>query len=104
MTEPRARGDVRMPDLRARSDWFRPSLRRPLRSRVAWGGYRSADGQRVYFISSEPCASQGWRVAPRRYTIRVLDWGSGDVETVGTFQHYGSRMGAYAGVRRLAAA
>lgn len=82
--------------------WFDPSSMRFFRSRLAQGGYRTADGSRVFFVSSEQFEdSRGYR-APRLYTVRVMDWATGDVDTVGEFQAYGTRSTADRAARKLA--
>lgn len=82
--------------------WFDASSMRFFRSRLAQGGYRTADRSKVYFVSSEQFeASDGYR-APRRYSVRVMDWETGDVDTVGEFQAYASHNAATAAARRLA--
>ena len=82
--------------------WFDPGSLRFFRSRLAQGGYRTADRARVYFVSSEQFEdSTGWR-APRLYSVRVMDWDTGDIDTVGEFQQYASRSGADRAARREA--
>jgi hypothetical protein len=43
-----------------------------------------------YFITSEQFSD----TSPRLYTLREIDWESGDVKTVGGFQNFTSKQGA----------
>jgi hypothetical protein len=86
----------------ARGHWFDPSSMRFFRSRVGSTAYRTADGSRAYFVSSEQFEDgRGYR-ADRRYTVRVIDLATGDIDTVGDFQAYASRSGADRAAQRLA--
>ncbi len=86
---------------RVGSHWFDADTMRFFRSRVSSYGWRSADGTRVYFVSSERregCA--------RRYSVRVADMTSEDrgcVDTLGTFQQFASRSGAERAAERACA-
>lgn len=91
------------------SHWFSPSTMRFFRSRVAQYGYSMVDPYeqpkeaRVFFVSSEQFQGSDGRRATRAYTVRVMNWATGDVDTVGEFQAYGSRGSADRAARKLAA-
>ena len=89
---------------RHRGHWFDPGSMRFFRSRVAQTAYGTDDGSRAYFVSSEQFEDSTRYRAPRRYTVRVIDLHTGDIDTVGEFQEYASRSGADAAARRLASA
>lgn len=82
---------------RVGSHWFDTDTLRFFRGRVASYGYETADGTRVYFVSSEQfCPSRG-APARRRYSVRVADMTGADrgcVDTLGVFQAFASRNGA----------
>lgn len=104
---------VQMSAIKVRADrmgshWFSPDTMRFFRSRVAQYGYSTVDPYenpseaRVFFVSSEQFqASNGYR-KPRAYTVRAMNWATGDVNTVGEFQAYGSRGSADRAARKLA--
>lgn len=81
-----------------RGHWFDRDTLRFFRSRVAEYGYGSADGARVYFVSSERFDDR----SPRLYSVRVCVLATGSIDTVGAFQRFRSRSGADAAARRLA--
>lgn len=82
--------------------WFDAGSMRFFRSRLAQGGYRTADRSHVYFVSSEQFEDHTGYRAPRLYTVRVMDWQTGDVDTVGEFQAYPNRSTADRAARKLA--
>ncbi len=59
--------------------WFSPGAMRFFNSRLPQGGYKI--GNKAYFITSEQFDYK----TPRYYTVRVIDWITGDVDTVGEF-------------------
>ena len=75
--------------------WFEPDTLRFFRSRVAERGY-TIDDVFVYFVSSEQFVTYHprYRVDRRRYSVRVANMLTGDIDTVGEFQAYASRSGA----------
>lgn len=77
----------------AGSHWFKPATLRFFKSRVGREAYLGVDG-RWYFVSSE----QGPRM-PRRYTVRAVDDGWANIESVGGFQAYETRSQALTGLR-----
>lgn len=104
---------VQMSAIKAQADrmgshWFSQSTMRFFRSRVAQYGYGTVDPYeqpneaRVFFVSSEQFQGSDGRRAPRAYTVRVMDWATGNVGTVGEFQAYGSRGSADRAARKLA--
>lgn len=92
---------------RHRGHFFDASTLRFFGSRIAQYGYRSRDGARAYFTTSERFECPGtldhpYHAEPRRYTVRVMDWDSGTIDTVGTFQQYASASAARRAAERLA--
>ena len=73
--------------------WFEPDTIRFFGSRIAEYGYLSADAARTYFVSSERDSHGAWD-GQRRYSVRVQDRATGEIDTVGEFGQYGSRSGA----------
>lgn len=63
--------------------WFDPGSMRFFNSRLPQGGYKV--GNKVYFISSEHFRGLYEPDGERLYTIRVMDYNTGDVDTVGEF-------------------
>jgi len=57
-----------------------------------------------YFVTSERFVTYypEYRAEPRRFTVRRIET-DGSIETVSDFQAYGSRSGAHAAAKRLAA-
>ena len=87
--------------LRARNadtgqQWFSQGAMRFFRTRLC--GRPMTSGDRVFFVTSE---RQGWD-HPRLYSVRVMDWETGCVDTVGEFQGYRTRGGALGACRRAA--
>ena len=75
--------------------FFDPGYNRLFNTRYPQYGYRH-DGK-AYFITSERFG----HFAPRLYSICVLDWETGKVDTVGEFQEYGTKGRAETALRRL---
>lgn len=63
--------------------WFDPGSMRFFRSRLPQTGYRVDN--KAYFISSEQFIGSNGIPAPRLYTIRVLDYETGEIDTLGEF-------------------
>ena len=63
--------------------WFDASSMRFFRSRLPQGGYKLGD--KVYFISSEQFTGLYEPDGKRLYTIRVMDYKTGDINTYGEF-------------------
>jgi len=85
----RAKGD--------RADWFAPSATRFFNSAYPRYGYR--EGDTVYFVTSERFDMS----TPRRYSIRVMDWKTGWIDTLCDFQRFDTRREAYAEMRKAMA-
>lgn len=61
--------------------WFSKSAMQFFQSVLHTGGYRVGDS--IYFVTSEKCLDE-----PRRWTVRVMDWTTGDITNIGEFQQY----------------
>ena len=88
--------DLERRNTEAGNFWFEPDTMRFFRTRLC--GDPLVSGSRVFFVTSE---RNGWD-NPRLYSVRVMDWGTGDVDTVGQFQGYRTRSGALGACRRAA--
>lgn len=82
--------------------WFSPSTMAFFDSKLPDYGYLSRNGN-VYFYTSEQFHDRGYH-EPRRYTVRMLDIETHNIETVGAFQRYGTSRAANTEARRLAIA
>jgi len=67
----------------ARGHFFDAGANRFFRSRYPQTGWRK--GGKAYFVTSEQFVDSEGRAARRAYTVRVLDYGTGDVDTAGDF-------------------
>lgn len=56
----------------------------------------------VWFVTSEQFRGSGGYVAKRKYTVRMMDWATGDVSDCGGFQRYASSGAATREAKRLA--
>jgi hypothetical protein len=83
---------------RGHGHWFDADAIRFFHSRVAATAYKTDDGSRAYFVSSERYDFD----TARKFTVRVYNFETHDIRTVGEFQAYASRSGADAAARRLA--
>lgn len=95
--------DIERANERAGFHFFEPATLRFFASRVAQTGYLTADHARAYFVTSEQFRPFDGTPAARRYTVRVCDLTTGDVDTVGEFQQYACRSTADRAARTLAA-
>lgn len=68
-------------------------------SRYAQGGYKVGD--KVYFVTSERDSFGHVWGGKREYTIRVMDWDTGNVDRVSDLGQYGSSSGANKAMIRL---
>ncbi len=68
---------------KARGHFFDPGSMRFFNSRYPQTGYRKGD--KAYFITSEQFIGSNGYAAPRMYTIRVIDFTTGDVKSEGQF-------------------
>lgn len=94
--------DIERASERGSRHWFSPNTMRFFRSRVGGFGYLTDDGSKAYFVSSEQFESSMGDRADRRYTVRVCEMKTGEIDTVGEFQQYASRSGADKAAQRLA--
>lgn len=78
--------------------WFSPSTLRFFRSRYSQTATKV--GNKAYFVSSEQF-TDGERKDPRRYTVRVCDLSTGDIETVGRFQQYRTQAEANRAIKKI---
>jgi hypothetical protein len=76
--------------------WFSRGATAFFRSRVSPTMYPDDARKVSYFVSSEQFDYQ----SPRLYTVRVIDWATGDVDTVGEFQQYGTLAQARGAIAR----
>ena len=76
---------VTISEIKRRHDghWFSPDTMRFFASRAPQGGYKV--GNKAYFISSEQFQLFNGERRQRAYTIRVMDWITGDIDTLGEF-------------------
>jgi hypothetical protein len=77
--------------------WFEPATMRFFNSKVESRVYEGPGG--VYFVTSERRELD----MPKRYTVRVFDPSTGDIDTVGDFQEFSALYNARATARALAA-
>ena len=63
--------------------WFDPASMRFFNCRLPQGGWKVADN--VYFISSEKFTGLYEPDGARLYTVRVMDYQTGDIHTIGEF-------------------
>ena len=75
--------DMELRNKQAGQHWFDADAKRFFASRISEPVYPTPDGAKVYFVSSERYERE-----PRMYTVRVMDWDTGSVDTVGEFQEY----------------
>lgn len=75
-------------------------------SRIARGGYQTADGAKIFFVTSEQFHDYVRNYhEPRRYSVRVLDVMTGDIRTWPShdfFQAYETNAQATAAAKRAA--
>jgi hypothetical protein len=72
-------------EMHASGHFFDASAKRFFSSRMPQGGYL-VDNNKVYFITSEQFKGMGMCAdGERAYTIRVMDWKTGQVDTIGEF-------------------
>ena len=76
-------------------DWFAKDATRFFRSRYPKHGYKA--GLRAFFVTSEQFDSR----SPRCYNIRVMDWQTGRIDTLGDFQQYKTRAKAHRTMFRI---
>jgi len=84
----------------ARGHFFDAGANRFFRSRYPQTGYRK--GSKAYFVTSEQFIGSDGHAAPRAYTVRVLDYGTGDVDTAGDFNKL-TRSQAHTQVKHILA-
>jgi hypothetical protein len=77
--------------------WFSGGNTSFFGSRYPLGGYRV--NNKIYFVTSER-DGYVWN-SKRRYTIRMMNWNSGDTETVGDYGEFSSWSGANGAMNRL---
>lgn len=78
--------------------WFKPETKRFFGSRVSSTFYPCFDKRVSYFVTSE---YTGFNKQGRAYSVRQINWDTGEVDTVGTFLSYKSRAGAHAKAKSL---
>jgi hypothetical protein len=87
---------ISMDDVRRRhhGHWFDPDTMRFFRSRVGEDAFLTNDGTRAYFVSSEQFKPSDGPAFRRRFTVRVIDMETGDIDTASDWQEFGSRGAA----------
>ncbi len=70
--------------------FFDESSKRFFRSRISQDAYLTADKSKGYFTTSEQFISSRGERAARLFTLRVCDMSTGDINTVGEFQAFGT--------------
>ena len=78
--------------------WFKPETKRFFGSRIGSAFYPCFDKRLTYFVTSE---YTGFDKTGRAYSIRSINWDTGEVDTVGTFLAYKSRSYAHAKAKGL---
>ena len=78
--------------------WFKPETKRFFGSRVSSTFYPCFDKRVSYFVTSE---YTGFNKQGRAYSVRQINWDTGEIDTVGTFLSYKSRAGAHAKAKSL---
>jgi len=87
--------DIRNIKRRHQGHWFDTDTMRFFRSRIAQTA-TVKDGK-AYFVSSE----QFNYSSPRLYSVRVCDMETGEIDTLGEFQQYGTSRQAQATIKQL---
>lgn len=88
--------------------FFESATIRFFRSRIAREAFKTRDGTRAYFVTSEQFIASSGEKSPRRYTVRrvvlshVTDDNVGHVNTVGKFQQWRTHEAAENEAKRLA--
>ena len=65
-----------------------------------WAETATLIGLKAYFVSSEQF-HDGAHSEPRKYSVRVCDMASGDINTVGVFQAYFTIAQARAAIKKI---
>ena len=86
--------------------WFTPGTMRFFNTRISECTFFLGDGE-TFFVTSEqaPRSFEGTSAsyqAPRMYSVRAINWESGNVRTVGEFQEYSNRNTAVRWAKREA--
>jgi hypothetical protein len=89
--------DIKRANKAAGNHWFEPATMRFFNSKVESRIYEGPGG--VYFVTSE----RRERDMPKRYSVRVFDPSTGDIDTVGEFQEFSGLHNARATAHTLAA-
>lgn len=77
--------------------WFSPETMRFFNTRIH-GGIR----RERFFITSEQFIDSRGNSEPRMYSIRSINWETGQVETVGEFQEYKTLEAAKLAITQIA--
>jgi hypothetical protein len=93
--------DVELSNRQHGKHFFEPSTKRFFRSRIGTEVYEGPGG--VYFTTSEQFVGSDRIPHKRQYTVRKFNPATGDIDTVGEFQAYGSSASARRAAARLAA-
>jgi hypothetical protein len=86
--------DARKVNEEAGLHWFKPNTLRFFSSRIGDRFYLDSVNRVSYFVSSERYEGMRDR-GPRLYSVRVISWDTGAVDTVGTFQGYRTSASAH---------
>lgn len=79
--------------------WFSPGAMSFFKSRLSAEAYAKREGADAYFVSSERHGDN-----PRLYSVRKMNWATGNITTVGIgFQSYGNLRAAKKAAMEFAA-
>lgn len=79
--------------------FFEPGTLRFFSSRIGEEFLPCYAAKASYFVTSEQRKGFGLPDAPRRYTVRLIDWYTGRVSSLGEFQAYETRSAAVRAMR-----
>ena len=78
--------------------WFKPETKRFFGHRVSSTFYPCFDKRVSYFVTSE---YTGFNKQGRAYSVRQINWDTGEVDTVGKFLSYWTHTGAHRKAKSL---
>ena len=90
--------EIKRANHEANMHWFDRGAMRWFRSRVGEKVYPCMSKRGTYFVSSEQFDDN----SPRLYSVRMADWETGEIDTVGEFQQYPTGAQAHRAARELA--
>lgn len=81
--------------------FFEKGTKRFFNSKIGKNGYVNNDGTKAFFVTSEQFRGLDGSAEPRKYTVRVSDLRTGEVDTVGEFQEHSDSRSATNEAKRL---